>query len=289
MSAPPVKILEWTAEYSVHVPEIDREHQAWFTVINRLHEAMLAGAGSRILATLLADMMQYTLLHFASEEKLMAAIHYAGRRAHLRQHDGLRRRAKAFAERFERGEATLTIELTLFLSEWIKHHTLTTDRQLGDAIMRLRLAEKGAELHRNVLIPEQPPVKRRKLPAPECPARILVASHDTGIRSFFRITLEQAGHQVMEAGNRMQAMKEARSGRVNLVIADLAMPDQEGVKTVRALRKELPGIGVIATSGAFGGQFLTPALVRAADAVLNQPVGSDLLLAKVTEVLQARR
>jgi DNA-binding NarL/FixJ family response regulator len=84
-------------------------------------------------------------------------------------------------------------------------------------------------------------------------------------------------------------MKEARSGRADLVITDLVMPEQEGMETVRALRKELPGIGIIAMSGAFGGQFLTPALMLGADAILSKPVGSDLLLAKVTEVLQARR
>ena len=112
MSAIPVKILEWTPEYSVHVPEIDREHQTWFSVTNRLHEAMLAGEGTRILATLLAEMTQYTLYHFANEEKLMATVQYAGLRAHVRQHDDLRRRANAFGERFERGEATITIGRT---------------------------------------------------------------------------------------------------------------------------------------------------------------------------------
>jgi hemerythrin-like metal-binding protein len=100
MSAIPVKILEWTPEYSVHVPEIDREHQTWFSVTNRLHEAMLAGEGTRILATLLAEITQYTLHHFANEEKLMAAVQYAGLRAHV-QHStttsgaGLRRLGSA--------------------------------------------------------------------------------------------------------------------------------------------------------------------------------------------------
>ena len=142
ISALPVKILEWTPEYSVHAPEIDREHQTLFTLINRLHKAMLAGEGTKLLAPLLAEMLQYTLLHFAHEENLMASIRYAGLRAHVQQHDALRGRVKAFADRFERGEVTITIELTLFLSEWIKHHILTTDRQLGDAILHLRGGEK---------------------------------------------------------------------------------------------------------------------------------------------------
>jgi DNA-binding response OmpR family regulator len=138
--------------------------------------------------------------------------------------------------------------------------------------------------------PDQLAIKGREMSvAPNRPARILVADDEGGIRRFFRITLERAGYEVIEAEDGKRAMKEARAGRVDLVITDLVMPEQEGMETVRALRKELPGIGIIAMSGAFGGQFLKPALMLGADALLSKPVRSDLLLAKVTEVLQARR
>jgi hemerythrin len=40
-----VNILEWTPEYTVRVPEIDREHQVLFGVVNGLYEAMLNGKG----------------------------------------------------------------------------------------------------------------------------------------------------------------------------------------------------------------------------------------------------
>ena len=41
-----VTLLEWTPEFAVHVPEIDRDHQFQFGLANRLHEAMLAGQGA---------------------------------------------------------------------------------------------------------------------------------------------------------------------------------------------------------------------------------------------------
>ena len=138
MSAVRLKVLEWTPEYSVHVEEIDREHQTWFGAVNRLHEAMLAGKGKDTLGTLLAEMTQYTFDHFVHEEKLMAAIHYPDQWAHVQQHVELRCKAGAFKERFERGEATMTIELTLFLSDWIKQHTMTTDRRLGEFLVANR-------------------------------------------------------------------------------------------------------------------------------------------------------
>jgi hemerythrin-like metal-binding protein len=135
MLTTPVKILEWTPEYAVHVGEIDREHQSLFAAINHLHEAMLAGHGADILGTLLADLDRYVQTHFAHEEQLMVDSRYPGLQAHVQQHEALQRRAKTLLTRFEHGEVTMTIELTLLLSEWLRQHTMTTDRRLGEYLI----------------------------------------------------------------------------------------------------------------------------------------------------------
>ena len=109
------------------------------------------------------------------------------------------------------------------------------------------------------------------------------------MRSFLRSALERAGYEVTEAEDGKQALEEARKGRVDLVITDIVMPEQEGIETIQALRKEIPGIGIIAISGAFGGQFLKTARMLGADASLGKPVSTELLLAKVAEVLKLRQ
>ncbi len=129
------KLLEWTPEHSVHVPGIDREHQAFFDLLNRLQAAMLEGTGKEILEALLAEVTGYACYHFAHEKELMTTAHYPGLQGHVREHEELRRKALTFQERFERGEVTMTIELTLFLAEWITRHLMTTDRHLGEYLM----------------------------------------------------------------------------------------------------------------------------------------------------------
>lgn len=131
MAAGTVKIVEWTPEYSVHVGEIDREHQSLFSAVDRLHQAMLSGKGTEVLEPLLSELSNYTYYHFAREESLMARVQYPDAVAHVQQHEALRRKVTAFVERFTRGEATMTIELTIFLTEWLKQHITTTDRKLG--------------------------------------------------------------------------------------------------------------------------------------------------------------
>ena len=135
MSTAPANILEWTPEYSVNVAEIDREHRIWFSVVNRLHAAMLSGKGTKILGPLLAEVTDYTRCHFAHEENLMAAARYPAFREHVQEHKALRQRTQAFTNRFQSGEAAMTIEFTLFLSEWIKGHTMSRDRRLGEYLI----------------------------------------------------------------------------------------------------------------------------------------------------------
>jgi len=130
---------------------------------------------------------------------------------------------------------------------------------------------------------------REILMAPDRPARIVVADDEAGVRSFLRLVLEGAGYEVLEAPSGKLALQEARAGRVDLVITDLVMPEQEGIETIRALCREVPGVGIIAISGALGPQFLEVARMLGSQAVLSKPVSAELLLAKVAEVLKSRR
>jgi len=119
--------------------------------------------------------------------------------------------------------------------------------------------------------------------------RILVADDEAAVRGFLRLVLEGAGYHVIEAADGRHALRQVRAGRVDLVITDLVMPEQEGIETFRALRKEVPGIGIIAVSGAFEGQFLQVAEMVGADSVLTKPVSPESLLASVEDVLKRQR
>jgi hemerythrin-like metal-binding protein len=135
----PAAILKWTGEIALHVEPLDTEHQDWFESVNRLHRAMLEGKGIKVLGRLLVEMVEYGQVHFAHEEELMASTRYPGRAAHIKHHDEFRRQTKAFLERFEGGQSTMTIEMTVFLSEWIRQHTMTVDMAMGE---HLRANEK---------------------------------------------------------------------------------------------------------------------------------------------------
>jgi PAS domain S-box-containing protein len=159
-----------------------------------------------------------------------------------------------------------------------------------DAIMGHGVLEKDAQLLQKPFSPDQLAAKVREvLGASGHPARILVTDDQAEVRSFLRTVLEDGGYTVIEAADGKQALDAVRAGPVDRVIMDLVMPEQEGIETIPVLHKEFPGIGIVAVSGAFGGQYLKPARMLGADAVLSKPIGAGVLLATVAEVLGSRR
>lgn len=117
------------------------------------------------------------------------------------------------------------------------------------------------------------------------PARILVVDDDAAIRELLREILADAGYLVLEARNGREAMVRCREDQVNLMITDLVMPEQEGIETIRLIRREFPAVKVIAISGAFGGEYLRVAELLGAHGTLQKPLSVDGVLQAVQQTL----
>src|SRR5438552_18054585 len=80
-------------------------------------------------------------------------------------------------------------------------------------------------------------------------ARIIVIDDNDAARVTMRRVLEKAGHQVLEASDGDAGLKLLAEIGVTLVITDIFMPGQDGIVTLRRIKKEVPGVRVIAVSG----------------------------------------
>ena len=80
-------------------------------------------------------------------------------------------------------------------------------------------------------------------------ARILLIDDEDAVRKATRLILERAGHQVIEASDGETGLKLLTDSGADLVITDIFMPGQDGIVTVRRMRKEFPGVKVLAISG----------------------------------------
>ncbi len=119
-------------------------------------------------------------------------------------------------------------------------------------------------------------------------ASILVVDDEELVRATLREMLEQAGHEVFEAANGVEALKSFDDRAVDLVITDIIMPEKEGIETILDLRKRAPELKIVAISG--GGRsanfdFLKMASMLGACEVLAKPFRRTQVLDAVREAL----
>ena len=122
-------MFEWNDAYSVNLTTVDSQHKRLFRMAADLHRAMLAGAVQASLFQLLEDLVQYTEVHFAYEERLMQQAGYPELAAHKAQHEYLARRVREFLKDFEEGRIATGITLLQFLKEWMQHHIMESDHK----------------------------------------------------------------------------------------------------------------------------------------------------------------
>lgn len=100
-----------------------------------------------------------------------------------------------------------------------------------------------------------------------------------------RELLGRLGHQVTLAMDGREALRWAELERFDVVISDIVMPNQEGLETIKLLRRMHPGLRIVAMSGggsADSGLYLEMALKMGADCALSKPFTEKELVAALT-------
>jgi hemerythrin len=124
-------MFEWNDVYCVNLPTVDSQHKRLFRLAADFHRAILAGTVKATLFQLLENLVQYTQVHFAYEERLMEQAGYPEFAAHKAQHEELARRVREFQKDFEEGRIATGITLLQFLKEWLQNHIKDSDRKFA--------------------------------------------------------------------------------------------------------------------------------------------------------------
>jgi len=122
-------LIDWDEKYSVHVQEIDDQHKKLFSLFNKLQNRMIKGKAKAELEQALAELIDFTVIHFATEEKLMHQFSYIGYVEHKRTHDNLLAEAKELQENFTKDRIILAEEVSAFLTDWLTDHILDVDKK----------------------------------------------------------------------------------------------------------------------------------------------------------------
>jgi two-component system KDP operon response regulator KdpE len=115
--------------------------------------------------------------------------------------------------------------------------------------------------------------------------KIVVVEDEKQIRRFVRVSLEEDGCRVFEAGTSAQGLIESANQKPDLVLLDLGLPDGNGIDFIRELRgwSDVP---ILVLSARAQEKDKIQALDVGADDYLTKPFGVGELRARVRALLR---
>ena len=119
---------------------------------------------------------------------------------------------------------------------------------------------------------------------------VLLSEDNEAVRFALALALKKAGFDVSEAKNGNEVMDNDGLDDIDVVVADILMPEKDGIELLMELRERAPDLPVIAISG--GGRisslyYLETASAMGAVAVFNKPFNEKLLIEKIESLASA--
>jgi len=128
-----MKKIEWDDGLSVGIDVIDGQHKRWIGHFNSVVDAIESRGGHAPVTSTLGFLIDYTDLHFATEERFMTATAYPEIAAQGAKHDELRVSVANLIADFEEEGDTPALEQAVdtFLGTWLIEHIRSTDQLFG--------------------------------------------------------------------------------------------------------------------------------------------------------------
>ncbi len=121
-------------KHSVKIKDIDEQHQKIFDAVNALYDATMNQKDKKVVSKLFEGLVECTVSHFASEEKLMQKYEYPGYMSHKKEHDELKKQIIDMLNGFINGSGTLSKSNLYFVKDWLYKHIVQVDLLYVDHI-----------------------------------------------------------------------------------------------------------------------------------------------------------
>jgi len=125
--------IEWESRLAVGIEKIDEQHKQWIGYFNQASEAVTTQKSKAQISKNLGFLLDYTEMHFSTEEKYMQESNYPGFQEHKTKHDALRSTLNNLVKDFQDEGATqdLAKAIETLIGNWLISHILTVDQKFG--------------------------------------------------------------------------------------------------------------------------------------------------------------
>jgi len=118
--------------------QIDGEHRVQVGLLSALRHAVTVGRAEKEVKEILEQLIDYTKVHFMSEELLMRLYQYPHYEAHVAEHDRMVEQIEQARERYRGGDAATTTKSLDSALVGLVGHIGSSDRTLGGYLGGLR-------------------------------------------------------------------------------------------------------------------------------------------------------
>jgi len=124
-------LLTWNHACTVGVRAMDDQHGILMDTLNELRLAVVRGLGRELVSEVLDRLIEFTRMHFASEEHLMEQHLFPSRDEHRTEHQRILAQILQSSHRVQHGEQMQMRPLLCFLRESYAEHIEGMDREYG--------------------------------------------------------------------------------------------------------------------------------------------------------------
>lgn len=125
-------LIKWKEEYKIGIDHIDKQHQKLFEIANTAYELLknefYYDKFDKIIE-ILAELRDYAIYHFKSEEEYMLSINYKGYFSQKKAHDSFVEKINSVElDAIDENQDQYILELLDFIVNWISDHILGSDK-----------------------------------------------------------------------------------------------------------------------------------------------------------------
>ena len=117
--------------------------------------------------------------------------------------------------------------------------------------------------------------------------RILVVDGEPQVREMLSMYFDRHGYETVMAGNSTETLRIVAESRVDVVILDIGLAEEDGLKLLEQLKSGNPGLRVIMLTGmGFVEDLLQEATQKGADGYVSKVLPLDELLLAIQRILK---
>ena len=132
---PNMSLMAWNDSFATHVGDVDTHHKRLIDLINEIYRGIMLEKDKEVVDNTLNELVNFTVMHFAYEEKLFDQYGYEDSLMHKEKHKTLLAQVGDYVSRYEGGETDVSHELLSFLKNWLSGHILGVDQKYASFLI----------------------------------------------------------------------------------------------------------------------------------------------------------